>query len=110
MSLPQPRPLFGGPIADALDRIAGLAGSLEGLGLLITIVAGMGALAYVGVLWIIHFVNHAQYLAASAAGLLGLLAIGAAIARIPAALIVLFGGAAVCGTAILSGYSGVLLP
>lgn len=110
MNLPSPRPLFGGPIADALDRIAGFIGSLEALGLLITVVAGFGVLAYVGVSWLIHFVGHAQYVAASAAGLLGLLAIAAAFARIPAALIAVVGGAAVCGTAFLSGYGSVLLP
>jgi len=110
MNLRPPRPLFGGPVAGALDRIAGLVGSLEGLGLLVTVVAGVGVLGYVGVSWLIHLVGHAQYLVASTAGLLGLLAIGAAFARIPAAQIVVFGGAAVCGTAFLSGYGSVLLP
>jgi len=110
MNLPPPRPLFGGPIADAVDQIAGVAGTLEGLGLFVTVIAGVGLLGYVGVSWLVHFVAHTQYLAASAAGLLGLLAVAAAFARIPAALIVVFGGAAVCGTAFLSGYGDVLLP
>jgi len=109
-NLPPPRPLFGGPIADTLDRIAGFVGSLEGLGLLITVIAGIGVLGYIGVSWLIHFVSHAHYLAASAAGLVGLLAIGAALARIPAALILVFGSAAVCGTALLSGYGSMILP
>jgi len=110
MNLPPPRRLFVGPIADALDGIAGLVGTLEGLGLLVTVVAGIGVLGYVGLSWLIYFVGHAQYLAASAAGVLGLLAIAAAFARIPAALIVVFGGASVCGTAFLSGYGNALLP
>jgi len=110
MNLPPPRRLFVGPIADALDRIAGFVGTLEGLGLLVTVIAGVGVLGYVGVSWLTHFVGHAQYLAAGAAGLLGFLAMAAAFARIPAALIVVFGGAAVCGTAFLSGYGSVLLP
>ena len=110
MNLPQPRPLFVGPIADALDRIAGFVGTLEGLGLLVTVVAGVGLFGYVAVAWLIHFVSHAQYLAAGATGLLGLLAVAVALARIPAALIVVLGSAAVCGTAFLSGYGNALLP
>lgn len=110
INLSPPRPLFGGPIADALDRIAGFVGSLEGLGLLITVIAGIGVLGHVGLSWLIHFVSHAQYLRAGAVVLLGLLAVGAAFTRIPTALIVVFGGAAVCGSAFLLGYGGVLLP
>lgn len=110
MNFPPPRPLFIGPIADALDRIAGFVGTLEGLGMLVTVVAGIGVFGYVAVAWLIHFVSHAQYLAAATAGLLGLLAVAAAFAKIPAALIVVFGSAAVCGTAFLSGYGSALLP
>lgn len=110
MNLPPPRRLLVGPIADALDRIAGLVGTLEGLGLLITVVAGIGVFGYVAVAWLIHFVSRAQYLAAGAAGLLGFLAVAAAFARIPAALIVVLGSAAVCGTALLAGYGSALLP
>lgn len=110
MNIPPPRPLFKGPIADALDRIAGFVGTLEGLGQLVTVVAGIGVFAYVAVAWLVYFVTHAQYLAAGTAGLLGLLAVAAAYARIPAALVVVFGSAAVCGTAFLSGYGSALLP
>jgi hypothetical protein len=110
INLPPPRPLFGGPIADVLDRIAGFVASLEGLGLLITVIAGIGVLGHVGVSWLIHFVSHAQYLPAGTVVLLGLLAVGATFTKIPAALIVVFGGAAVCCIAFLLGYGGVLLP
>lgn len=110
MNIPPPRPLFCGPIAGALDRIAGFGGSLDALGMLVTVIAGIGVLGYVVVSWLIHFVSHAQYLAASAAGIFGLLGFAAAFARIPAALIVLFGSAAVCGMTFLSGYGSTLLP
>lgn len=110
MNLPRPRPLFGGPLADALDGVAGSLGSLEGLALLLTVVAGVGLLGYVGVSWLVHLVARAQYVAAGAAGLLGLFAVAAAFARIPVALIVVFGGAAVCGAAFFSGNGNVLLP
>ncbi|WP_227814066.1 hypothetical protein [Nitrogeniibacter aestuarii] len=110
INFPQLRPLFGGPIADALDRITGFAGTLVGLGLFATVVSGVGLLGYIGVSWLVHFVAHAQYLVASVAALLGLLAVATAFSRIPAALIVVVGGAVVCATAFLSGYGNVLLP
>ena len=110
MNMPPPRRLFGGPIASALDRTVALSTSLDVLGQLVAVIAGIGALGYVGVLWLIHFASHAQYLAAPATALLALVAIGFAFARIPAALIVVIGGAAFCGVAFLSGYGNALLP
>lgn len=104
------RPLFGGPIAEGLDRIAGAVGWLEILSLLLTAGAGIGVMHYVGVLWFIHFVSHTQYVAAGIAAVLAMLVIAGAVARVPIALFALFGGAAVCGAALLLGYVQVLVP
>lgn len=93
-----------------ISRIANLVSSLEGISLLFTVVVGLGVGGYVGGVWVIHLVRSGQYLLAAALG--GGLAIAGALAlfRVPLAQIIVFGGAMVCGAAMLLGYGSTLLP
>lgn len=93
-----------------ISRIANAFGALEGLSYLLTAVVGVGCIGYVAVTWTIHLVNSGQYLVAAASAL-GVLTVSTfAAARVPIALWLFFGTAAVMGTAFLMGASNVVLP
>ena len=93
-----------------ISRIANAVGSLEALSYLLTVIAGVGCIGYVAVTWAIHLVNTGQYLVAAAAAVAVSLVSAAAAARIPIALWLFFGAAAVLGTAFLVGAGDVMLP
>jgi hypothetical protein len=93
-----------------ISWIARSASSLEGLGFLFTLMFGVGGLGYLAATWITHFLRGGMYVAA------GLTAVGAGVLsaaaafRIPIALVLFFGAAAIAGIAFLGGYGRVLLP
>jgi hypothetical protein len=96
--------------ASMVSRILDFFSSIDGLVIFLTVVAGIGLLGYVGASWLIYLVGQSQYF--FAAGICGVTILLAAtsIARVPAALIVLFGSAMACGTGFLLGYSHVFMP
>jgi hypothetical protein len=77
---------------------------------LIAILVGLGCLGYVVTSWTQYFVQNGDYLIGLSIGGTGLLLGGAALLRIPIALVGVFGGAAICATAFLGGMINVLLP
>lgn len=93
-----------------ISRIANAVSSLEGLSLLLTVIVGVGCLAYVAVSWEIYFVRGGQYLAGTALAIDALVLSLAAAVRIPIALVLFFGEAAAIGTAFLLGAGDVILP
>ena len=93
-----------------IRRIANAVSTLEGLSLLLSVLFGVGCLAFVGVNWGIHFVSLGQYLAAGAIVLVSVVIALAAMARIPAAQILLFGSAVVIATAFSLGASNLVMP
>ena len=93
-----------------ITRIANAVGSLEALSMLLTVVVGVGCLAYVVVRWEIYFFSTGQYLVMGAIAAAALLLSVTAAVRIPIALVLFFGGAAAVGTAFLMGAGNVVLP
>lgn len=90
--------------------IADLMAGLEVLSYFLPVVLGIGCIAYVTFTWVIHWVNNGQYLAA-ATSTLGVLTVSAfAALRIPIALWLFFGTAALLGTVFLMGSGHVVLP
>jgi hypothetical protein len=71
---------------------------------------GVGTLSYVGFTWIVYLFNHDRFIILTIVSIFIIVSTITAFARISAALIVVLGGATVCGVALLSGYSYVLLP
>ena len=93
-----------------ISWIANFVGGLEGFSYLLTVVVGVGCLGYVAVTWVIHLVNNGQHLVAAAA-VVGTLTVSAfAAVRVPVALWLFFGTAAVLGTVFLMGAGSVVLP
>jgi len=93
-----------------ISWMANFVGGLEGLSYLLTALVGVGCLGFVAVTWVIHFINNGQYLVATATAL-GVLTVSAfAAVRVPIALWVFFGTAALLGTAFLMGAGDVVLP
>jgi hypothetical protein len=74
------------------------------------ILAGLAFLGYVVSSWVMHHFTRGNYAIASCLAVAGLALSGLALARIPAALIVVFGGAAICAAALFGGFTDVLLP
>jgi hypothetical protein len=93
-----------------ITRIANFVDGIDGLWILLTVVVGVGTLSYVGYAWFVYLLNHDNFIILTAYSILTFVSVVAAFARIPIALIVVLGGATVCGVTLLSGYSYVLLP
>lgn len=93
-----------------ISRIANAASLWEAIGLAISILVGVGCLAFVAFSWVMHFVGSGSYFAASAIAAVSALVSLAATVRIPLALILVFGSAVVVGTAFTVGASGVVMP
>ena len=90
--------------------ISDLTSGLEVLSYFLTVVLGVGCIGYVTLTWVIHWVHKGQYLAA-ATSTLGVLTVSAfAALRMPIALWLFFGTAAVLGTVFLMGGGNVVLP
>ena len=93
-----------------ISRLAKAAMAWEGLGFLISLVLGLGVLAFVVAEWVLHFVRDGRFFLAAATLVPSVLVGVFAIVRAPLALLLLFGSAAVTGVAFLSGAINVLLP
>lgn len=93
-----------------IRKLANVADGLEGLSYLLTAVVGVGCLGYVTVTWVVHWIHNGQYLVAMATALCVLAVSVFAAFRVPVALWLFFGTAALLGTAFLVGAGNVVLP
>lgn len=93
-----------------ISRIANAVSSWEGISLFLSVLVGVGCLAFVAFSWSMHLVDSGHYLAAGGIALVSVVISLAAIARIPVALVLLFGSAVVVGTAFSVGASNVVMP
>lgn len=93
-----------------ITRIVNIVSDIEGLWILFTVLIGLGMLGYVGFVWFVYLFNHDRFMILTAVSIFSVVSVAAAFARIPVALIIVLGGATVCGVALLSGYCYVLLP
>ena len=75
-----------------------------------SLIVGVGCLAGVAALWALHFFRGGNVALGTGVVLVGLLLAAASIARVPAALVVVLGGAIVVATAFLVGAGGLVLP
>jgi hypothetical protein len=90
--------------------MANVFDSLDGLLYLLTALVGVGCLGYVALTWVIHLTHNGQYLVAAATAF-GVLAVSTfAAIRVPVALWVFFGTAALLGTIFLMGAGNIVLP
>jgi len=90
-----------------LKRITDLAGLWYLLSLVATVLVGIGGLGYVGFKWLVHFAQGGQYWACGVLLLVGLATLSFAALRVPLALFLLFGGAALLGTSYVVGAANV---
>ena len=93
-----------------ISRIANAVSSWEGISLFLSVLVGVGCLAFVAFSWSMHFVGSGHYFAAGGIALVSVVISLAAIARVPVALVLLFGSAIVVGTAFSVGASNVVMP
>jgi hypothetical protein len=93
-----------------ISRIANAVSSWEGVSLFLSVLFGVGCLAFIGFNWSMHFVESGLYLAAGGIALVSVVVSMAAIAQVPAALILLFGTAVVVGTAFSVGAGNLVMP
>lgn len=93
-----------------ISRIANAVSSWEVISLFLSVLVGVGGLAFVAFSWSMHFVGTGQYFAAGGITLVSVVISLAAIARVPVALVLLFGSAVVVGTAFSVGASNVVMP
>jgi hypothetical protein len=93
-----------------IGRIANAFGALDALSCFLSVVVGVGCIGYVVVTWAIHLVNTGQYFVATASALVVLTVSAFAAVRVPIALWLFFGSAALLGTAFLIGAGSVVLP
>jgi hypothetical protein len=93
-----------------ISPIAKFILGLEIYGFLLTLIIGVGFDAYLGVSWMIHWVNSGEYLVALLVAGLLCTVVALALLRIAVAQILVFGSAIICGTALFLGYGEILLP
>ena len=93
-----------------LTRILSFFSSLDGLSLLLTVVVGVGCLAFVSVTWVLHLVATGRLILAATVARVSVLLSLAAMARIPIAVLLLCASAVVVAVAMTSGASGLVLP
>ena len=93
-----------------ISHVFGSIFPLDVLLQILLVILGLGFLGYVLTSWVQHLISQGSYLFSGLIACTGLVLSGLAIARIPIALIVVFGGAAVCAVSFLSGFAEVLLP
>lgn len=93
-----------------IRKLADITYGLEGLSYLLTAVVGVGCLGYVTVTWVLHWIRNGQYLIAMATALCVVTVSVFAAVRVPVALWLFFGTAALLGTAFLMGAGNVVLP
>ena len=93
-----------------ISRIANAVSSWEGVSLLLSVLVGVGCLAHTAFSWGMHFVGSSNYFAAGGIALASMMVSLAAVARVPVALVLFFGTAAIVGTAFSVGASNVVMP
>jgi hypothetical protein len=93
-----------------ISRIANAVSFWEGISLFLSVFVGVGGLAFVAVNWGMHFVRAGHYFAAGGVAFVSVMVTVAAVARVPVALILLFGSAVVVGMAFSVGASSVVMP
>lgn len=76
----------------------------------IGVICGLGVFGYIGATWVLVLWSRGSYAIAITASLAGVVLTLLALARIPIALILVFGAATISIAAFLSGYFGILLP
>jgi hypothetical protein len=76
----------------------------------IAVICGLGILGYICTTWVLALWGRGSHAVAITASLAGILLTLLALARIPIALVLVFGAASISIVAFLSGYLGVLLP
>lgn len=76
----------------------------------IGVIAGLGILGYIVSDWFISFWSRGSYAAAVILAAAGIFLAGLALVRVPVALIIVFGGAAISATAFFTGHLNLLLP
>jgi hypothetical protein len=93
-----------------ISRIANVVSSWEGISLFLSVLVGVGCLIFFAFSWTMHFVASGHYVAAGGIALVAAAVSLAAIARVPVALVLLFGSAVIVGTAFSVGASNVVMP
>ena len=93
-----------------ISRIANAVSSWEGISLFLSALVGVGCLAFVAFSWGMHFAGSGNYFAAGGIALASVAVSLAAVARVPVALVLLFGCAVIVGTAFSVGASNVVMP
>ncbi|MGE3346352.1 MAG: hypothetical protein AB7I35_02840 [Ramlibacter sp.] len=93
-----------------ISRIANAISSWDAISLLLSVLVGAVCLAFVAFNWATHFVGSGNYLAAGGIVLASVVVTLAAVARVPAALVLLFGSAVIVGTAFSIGASNLVMP
>lgn len=96
--------------AEVISRIAKAVAAWEGLAFLLSLVLGVAVLAYVVATWVLHFARQGDFVLAAATLVTSVIAATLAALRVPLALLLVFGGAAVAGAALVFGAMDVLLP
>ncbi len=96
--------------SDLIGAIVDIEVSLQFLGIVVSILVGLGVFGYVTVTWLLHLIEKGHYVVSFGLSVVLLAAAAGAIARIPIAMLLVFGSAMVCGTAFLLGAGNVLLP
>jgi hypothetical protein len=74
------------------------------------VICGLGVLGYIGATWVMLLWSRGSYAIAITASVTGVVLTLLALARIPIALILVFGAAAISIVAFLSGHLGIFLP
>lgn len=83
---------------------------LEGTAEFIGVICGLGVLGYIGTTWVLALWSLGSYAVAITVSVSGAALPLLVLARIPVALILVFGAAVISIVAFLSGHLGILLP
>ncbi len=100
------KPTIGERLSNFVDTLL----SMEGLLWLGSLIVGLGLTGYFTCTWVISLIHRGSYFAAGFLALVSLALGLLAILRVPVALVIVWGGAAICGVTFFSGSSHVLLP
>jgi len=103
---PMFKPRWGDRIAALADLYFSWYGLMWGLGLL----SGLGLLGYVITSWVMEFLRHHSYISAVVLSFASIVVTAAAFLRIPLALILVFGGAAIAAVFFYQGQLALLMP
>ena len=95
---------------DLISRISDVVTSWEGLSFFVSLLAGVGCLAFVAVSWSVHLWTSNQYLESGVIAVVVLAVSLGALARVPLALLLLFGGAMVVITVFSMGGIDAVMP